>query len=179
MEKDLTEKERQLKLLRNQYESIKGHVKKIKDMKQSRCIEVFQMRNIISGPKKAGQEATAVKDFKMGELVVNKEAIKKSSLQYCLNVLKKNELDEDFKSQHKHKEDFHAADPYCWVSKQPHLLLTRPPSCSAHSFTSTTKCFYCCCQTSASGRATWRWAGRTRTLTICSVSWASSSSCLG
>lgn len=106
MEKDLTEKERQLKLLRNQYESIKGHVKKIKDMKQSRCIEVFQMRNIISGPKKAGQEATAVKDFKMGELVVNKEAIKKASLEYCLNVLKKNELDEDFKSQHKHKEDF-------------------------------------------------------------------------
>jgi RNA polymerase-binding transcription factor DksA len=38
-------------------------------------------------------------------MVVNKEEIIKASLEYCLHVLTKNEMEEDFKGHHEHKED--------------------------------------------------------------------------
>ena len=102
-EKD--ENENDMKLLRKQSERIEKYVKTIREKKLGRCTEVFKMREAICGPKKVGQEATAIKDFKTGDMVVNQEEIKKSSLEYCLDVLTKNELDDDFKDQHKFKED--------------------------------------------------------------------------
>ena len=48
------------------------------------------MKKDIAGPKKAPQEAVAIKDPKTGELLVNKEDIKKATLQYGVNNLKNN-----------------------------------------------------------------------------------------
>ena len=104
-EKNDAEQDEALKLKRKQSERIEKHVKQIRELKQGRCTEVFKMREIIVGPKKSGQEATAIKDFRTGELIVNKNEIKKSSLEYCLSVLTKNELRDDFKDQHRFKED--------------------------------------------------------------------------
>ena len=47
----------------------------------------FKMQNIVAGPKKAGQEAQAVIDSRTGELVVAGSAIRKASLEYCLDTL--------------------------------------------------------------------------------------------
>ena len=74
-------------------------------MKQGRCTDVFKMKEIIAGPKKAGQEAAAVKDPKTGKMVVSPKAIKETCLKYCLDVLKKNEPNELFKDQMNYKED--------------------------------------------------------------------------
>ena len=51
------------------------------------------MKTIIEGPKKAGQEALAVKNPKDGEVVVNSKEIKKVTLEYCLDVLNNNKPD--------------------------------------------------------------------------------------
>ena len=92
-------------IIKKQSERIEKEVEAIRQMKQGRCTQVFKMKEIIAGPKKAGQEAAAVKDPKTGKMVVNKGDIKKTCLNYCLDVLKKNEPSELFKDQMKFKED--------------------------------------------------------------------------
>ena len=92
-------------ILRKQSEKIEKEVEKIRSMKQGRCSQVFQMKEVIAGPKKAGQEAAAVKDHKTGKMVVSPTEIKKTCLNYCLDVLKKNEPNELFKDHMKFKED--------------------------------------------------------------------------
>ena len=104
-EEIMSEKEEAMKLLKKQSERIEEHINTIRQKKQGRCTEVFKMREVIMGPKKSVQEAMAIKDFRTGDLVVNKKEIKNLSLEYCLNVLTKNELKEDFINQHKLKED--------------------------------------------------------------------------
>ena len=92
-------------IIKKQSERIEKEVEAIRQMKQGRCTQVFKMKEIIAGPKKAGQEAAAVKDPKTGKMVVNNGDIKKTCLKYSLDVLKKNEPSELFKDQMKFKED--------------------------------------------------------------------------
>ena len=92
-----TQEEKDDELLRKQSQRIEQKVEEIKGKKQGRAGNVFQMRKEIAGPKKAGQEATAIKDPKTGEMIVTKEDIKKATLQYCVENLRPNEPDEEVK----------------------------------------------------------------------------------
>ena len=53
------------------------------------------MKSEIAGHKKAGTEASAIRDPKTNELIVKPEDIKKRKLQYCVENLKVNEPHED------------------------------------------------------------------------------------
>ena len=65
------------------------------------------MRDIVAGPKKAGQDAQAVVDSRFGELVVAARAIQKASLEYCLDTLEKNNPKEKFKGLIEAKRKLH------------------------------------------------------------------------
>ena len=56
-----------------------------------------ELEKAIAGPKKAGQEASSIKDPITGELHVEKNAIKEITLAYCVNNLKGNKPDESVK----------------------------------------------------------------------------------
>ena len=53
-------------LMRRQYEQLKDEINKLKENKYGRITNVFKMREIVAGPKKAPQEAHAVIDKERG-----------------------------------------------------------------------------------------------------------------
>ena len=57
------------------------------------------LKRDIAGPNKTQQEAAAIRDPKTGELFVNKEDIKKTTLEYCVDNLKNNVPDADVRSR--------------------------------------------------------------------------------
>ena len=61
------------------------------DKNKGRCGQIYKVRELVEGPKKAGQEAQAIKDPSNGEIVVNTKEIKRVTLDHCLKVLKNNE----------------------------------------------------------------------------------------
>ena len=82
-------------LMRKQFEQLEEEIVKLKDNKYGRVTNVFKMREIVAGPKKAPQEAHAVIDNEKKELVVSTEGIKKVTLQHCMDTLKDNKPEED------------------------------------------------------------------------------------
>ena len=84
------QKQKDIETHARQTHKIESAIEKIKESKQGRVGNVFMMKKDIAGPKKAPQEAAAIKDPKTGELLVNKEDIKKATLEYCVNNLKNN-----------------------------------------------------------------------------------------
>ena len=68
---------------------------------------MFRIRKDIAGPKKAGQEASSVKDPDTGNLLVKKEDIEKATLKYCVKNLNGSKPDEsvrDMVLQRKEKQ---------------------------------------------------------------------------
>ena len=61
------------------------------DKNKGRCGQIYKVRELVEGPKKAGQEAQAIKDPSNGEIVVNTKEIKRVTLDHCLKVLTNNE----------------------------------------------------------------------------------------
>ena len=57
------------------------------------------LKKTIAGPKKTPQEAAAIRDPKTGELLVTKEDIKRTTLEYCINNMKNNTPDDDVKNK--------------------------------------------------------------------------------
>ena len=55
---------------------------KIKESRQGRAGNIYKMRKEIAGSKKSKQEASAIRHPDTGELIVNKNKIKKVTLQY-------------------------------------------------------------------------------------------------
>ena len=62
------------------------------------------MQKEIAGPKKRPQEACAIRDSISGELLVNKNEIKRGTLEYCIENLKNNSPERGC-----HKEEREAA----------------------------------------------------------------------
>ena len=60
-------------------------------MEQGKATKVLKMREVISGSKKTGKEAHAIMDQQNKEMVIFNSAIKTVTLNYCLDVLKKNQ----------------------------------------------------------------------------------------
>ena len=100
------EEEEARELMRKQSERLEEEIKKVNTSKQSRAGKLFKMKEVITGPKKSGQEAQAIRNPK-GDLVVNVKQIKKVTLEHCLEVLKNNEPDKEFRELIKMKEDLH------------------------------------------------------------------------
>ena len=92
-----TQKDKDEELLARQSKKIELAIEKIKASKQGRAGNIFQMRKEIMGPKNGGQDASAIRDPDNGELIVNKEEIKRATLKYCVNNLKNNKPDNDVK----------------------------------------------------------------------------------
>ena len=55
------------------------------------------LKKTIPGPKKTPKEAAAIRDPRTGELLVTKEDIKRTTLEYCINNMKNNIPDDDVK----------------------------------------------------------------------------------
>ena len=77
-----------------QVEKLEEAISKVSSGNKGRCGKVFEMKTIVEGPKKAGQEALAVKNPSNGEVVVNSKEVKKVTLKYCLDVLNNNKPDD-------------------------------------------------------------------------------------
>ena len=93
-----TDEEHAKLLMRKQTEKIESSILKVvTSSKRGDCGQLFKMRDIVEGPRKAGQEAQAVVDSRSGELVVASSAIQRASLEYCIDTLKKNEPKDGFR----------------------------------------------------------------------------------
>ena len=86
-------------LLKRQSQRMEEEILKIRSGKQGRTVNVFKMKDVIMGSKKCGQEASAIRDPKTGELVVSSEQIKEVTLTYCVNNLKKHYKDDNLKKR--------------------------------------------------------------------------------
>ena len=74
-------------LIKKQSEKIEEEIMRIKSSNVGRVGAVFKMKDVINGPKKSGQEPTAIRDPKSGELIVSSDEIKKVTLAYCVDNL--------------------------------------------------------------------------------------------
>ena len=92
---------------KRQSERLMNEITKVKEMKTGRCGKIFRMKDVITGPKKTGKEAHAIRNPKTGDLVVSNTEIKKVTLEYCKSVLKNNEPEEDMKELVELKEKLH------------------------------------------------------------------------
>jgi hypothetical protein len=75
-----TEEEEAKKLLQLQSKRIEAEIEEVRKSKQGRCSNIFKMKEIVVGKKKANKEAAAIKDFKTGKLVVSNKDIKEKTL---------------------------------------------------------------------------------------------------
>ena len=91
------QKKKDEELLERQTRRIEDAIEKIKSKGQGRVGNIYKMKTEIAGPKKTPQEASAIRDPKTGELLVNKEQIKETTLEYCVNNLKNNIPDDEVK----------------------------------------------------------------------------------
>ena len=104
---DESEEEQAKCILKKQSDKIEAEIIKVKSLKQGRVNNVFKMREVVVGKKKARQEAHAVVDEETKELVVSNAEIKRVTLDYCMKVLKNNEPAEEFKVFANLKEEVH------------------------------------------------------------------------
>jgi hypothetical protein len=80
-------------LIKRQTKKIEDEVLKVKSQNLGRVGTVFKMKEIVNGPKKAGQEPNAIRDPKNANLVVSNEEIKNVTLAYCVSNLTKKSND--------------------------------------------------------------------------------------
>ena len=74
-------------ILTKQSKIIEDQIKELKEKRLGRVGTIFKMKEMINGPKKGGQELTAVSHPVSGEMVFSTEEIKRVTLEYCVNNL--------------------------------------------------------------------------------------------
>ena len=94
-------------LAKRQLDKMEAAILRVQKQNIGRCGKVFKMKDEIAGSKKTKNEAHAVLDFRTKELVVSNSEIKRVTLDYCKEVLKNNEPEEDFKELVEYKEKVH------------------------------------------------------------------------
>ena len=105
-QKDLTDEERAKDLLEKQTKRIDDSIKDIEKKGLSKVGRIHEVARQAKGKGKGAGQPMAIKDPNTGKLVVDKEEIKKTTVQYCKQVLAKNDPDNDFKMMAKMKESF-------------------------------------------------------------------------
>ena len=97
--KQSSEETDNLELIRRQSQKMEDEVIRIKSQNLGRAGSIFKMKEVINGPKKGGQEPTAIKNPITGELVVSNEEIKKVTLAYCVDNLTKKSTNTDVEKE--------------------------------------------------------------------------------
>ena len=82
-------------------------VAKVKETKNGKVTQIYNMKKVVSGSKKSTTEAQAIRNPETGELVVSTAEIKRISLEYCLKTLENNEPEEKARELIKFKEELH------------------------------------------------------------------------
>ena len=83
--KKKTQHKKDAAIKQKETEKVERQIEKIKSKNQGRAGNVFRIRKDIAGHKKAGQEASSIKDPTTGELLVTKDEIKKGDPQVLCN----------------------------------------------------------------------------------------------
>ena len=99
------QEDKDAELLERRAQQLEKAIQKIKDSKQGRAGNIFRIRKEIAGPKKSPQEASSIRDPKTGEILVNKNKIKEATLEYCIENLKQNVPDDEFKEVIKNRKE--------------------------------------------------------------------------
>ena len=94
-------------LLRKQAMAIEEEIRKVKAETKGKVGRVYAMKKIVNGSKNEAQEPVAIKDPSTNQLVVSPEEIKKVTLKYCVDNLRKNERDEKGKREDDIKQKVH------------------------------------------------------------------------
>ena len=92
-----TQQQKDEELIEKRTKQIEEAVLKIKKSRQGRAGNIFKMKKEIVGSKKSKLEAIAIRHPENGEILVNKNEIKKVVLNYCVNNLQKNNPVEEVK----------------------------------------------------------------------------------
>ena len=101
------ESEQSKELLTRQATRTQAQVNKVKKGDHSRVTQIFRMKDIVAGSKKAAKEAQAIKDPETNELVVSNSEIKKVTLKYCLKTLENNKPEKEFEELIQLKTEVH------------------------------------------------------------------------
>ena len=95
-----SEEEEARNLLKKQTEKAEEELIKLKDSKKGRTASIFKIVQAIQGPRKGGSmQAYSITDPKSGEVAVSGNEIKRISLEYCREVLTKNEAEGSYKKE--------------------------------------------------------------------------------
>ena len=96
------------KLLEAQRKLVEAELEELKDgKKKGKCAVVFKMKAKVTGEKKEGAEAVAIKDPDDGSMLYEPDEIKSASLKYCQDLLKDSEPDPEFSSEVEVKKLLH------------------------------------------------------------------------
>ena len=68
---------------------------------------MWRLKELICGPKVGSTEPACINNPVSGELITDKETIKKVSLEHCTNILTKNEIRACDKGELRTKEETH------------------------------------------------------------------------
>ena len=94
-------------LLTSQIKIMEEHISIVKKADNGRVTMIFKMKNIVTGNKKAAQEAQAIKNSETNELIVSNSEIKKVTLKYCLKTLENNPPEDRVTELVEFKEELH------------------------------------------------------------------------
>ena len=104
---DLTEEEKANQLLTKQIERVEENVKDIENTGPSKVGRIYQIVKQIKGIEKGAGQASAIKDPSTGKLIVDQEQIRKVTVEYCKEVLTKNDPDPEFRVWASIKQKIH------------------------------------------------------------------------
>lgn len=94
-------------LLESQAKKIEEEIKKVESEDKSRVRRVYRMKKVITGENTKGHEPVTIRDPKDNELVVDPEEIKKITLKYCQDNLKKTEKGDKYREEEEIKQELH------------------------------------------------------------------------
>ena len=95
------------KLLESQSKRVKEAISKVEAEGRGKVGNVYKMKKLITGESQKTQAPVAVRYPKDGELIVEPNEIKKVTLQYCQDNLRKKEKSENYKREEEVKQELH------------------------------------------------------------------------
>ena len=95
-------------LLESQAKKIKEEINKVETEVKGRVGRVYKMKKVLTGENNKGQEPVAIRDPINNELIVEPEEIKRVTLKYCQDNLKKKDKAEEYEKEDEIKQALHS-----------------------------------------------------------------------